>query len=184
MENQRGRGVFGKSIQALQLLNRLGYADPSGSLRLNLVYNPQGPSLPPPVAELEATYREELWKHFEIRFDALLTITNMPILRFAHRLERDGELDAYLSLLVNHFNPDTLPALMCRDLISVAYDGSLWDCDFNQMLEVPFGASDTPSSIWEGDDWSVFEGRPIGTAGHCFGCTAGSGSSCGGALVS
>jgi radical SAM/Cys-rich protein len=189
VERQRGRGVFGRSIDALRELNDLGYGkDPERIL--DLVYNPQGASLPPSQGELEATYREELARHFGIRFNRLITIANMPIKRFAHTLERDGELEAYMSLLINHFNPETVPGVMCRELVSVAYDGTLWDCDFNQMLEVPFGGRGTgprthsgPQTIWEVDDLGELAGRAIGTAAHCFGCTAGAGSSCGGALL-
>ncbi|NNL85499.1 MAG: radical SAM/Cys-rich domain protein [Myxococcales bacterium] len=185
VERQRGRGVFGRSIDALRELNGLGYGkDPERTL--DLVYNPQGASLPPSQAELEATYREELDRHFGIRFNRLITIANMPIKRFAHALERDGELEAYMSLLINHFNPETVPGVMCRELVSVAYDGTLWDCDFNQMLEIPFGGSgggSGPHTIWDVDDLGELTGRAIGTAAHCFGCTAGAGSSCGGALL-
>jgi radical SAM/Cys-rich protein len=185
VEKQRGKGVFGKSIDALRLLNDLGYGKKSSSLVLNLVHNPIGAELPPATEELERTYREQLQTLFEVQFNKLLTITNMPIKRFAHKLEREGRFEGYMSLLVNHFNPSTLKSLMCRDLISVGFDGRLWDCDFNQMLELPF-AGETKSleeTIWNDSDWSRFEGQPIGTDGHCFGCTAGAGSSCGGALT-
>jgi len=181
VDAQRGRGVFARSIDALQRLNRLGYGRPDASLRLDLVYNPQGPELPPPQAALEAQYREELRTKFGIAFDRLITITNMPIKRFARALERDGREEAYLSLLVNHFNPETVPALMCRHLVSVGYDGALYDCDFNQMLAIPLG--ERPRTIWDIDDFGAIEGEPIATATHCYGCTAGAGSSCGGALL-
>ncbi len=180
VDRQRGRGVFGRSIEALQRLNRLGYGLAGSDLRLDLVYNPLGPSLPPPQTELEARYREELRELFGIEFHRLLTITNMPIKRFAHDLEREGRSAEYLSLLVNHFNPETLPGLMCRELVSVGYDGRLYDCDFNQMLEI-----DPPSdarTIWDLEDLAELEGDAIATASHCFGCTAGAGSSCGGAI--
>lgn len=184
VERQRGRGVFGRSVEALQELNRLGYGT-EPERRLDLVYNPQGASLPPSQDELEATYRDELERHFGIRFDRLITIANMPIKRFAHALERDGEFEAYMSLLINHFNPETVPGVMCRELVSVAYDGTLWDCDFNQMLEVRFGGEGRglPQTIWDVEDLEGLAGKPIGTAAHCFGCTAGAGSSCGGALL-
>ncbi len=180
VDRQRGRGVFGLSIEALQWLNRLGYGRAGSDLRLDLVYNPLGPSLPPPQAELEARYREELREFFGIEFHRLLTITNMPIKRFAHDLEREGRSAEYLSLLVNHFNPETLPGLMCRELVSVGYDGRLYDCDFNQMLELdpPSGAR----TIWDLEDLAELKGA-IATASHCFGCTAGAGSSCGGSLA-
>jgi radical SAM/Cys-rich protein len=181
VEQQRGRGVFAKSIDALRRLNDMGYGKPGSSLVLDLVYNPLGPSLPPPQAELEARYRSELRKRFGIEFRRLLTITNMAIRRFAHALERDGQLEAYLGLLVNHFNPETLPGLMCRSLVSVGWDGNIYDCDFNQMLELPMPGP--ARTIWDLDDLKDLEGKPIATASHCFGCTAGAGSSCGGALA-
>ncbi len=181
VEQQRGRGVFDKSIRALQLLNRLGYGQVGSSRRLDLVYNPLGPTLPPAQAELEERYRKELGAHFDIVFHRLLTLANMPIKRFAQDLLRTGRHDEYLSLLVNHFNPDTLPALMCRTLFSVGHDGQLYDCDFNQMLEIPLGQG--ARSVWDVDDFALLEGAPIATASHCFGCTAGAGSSCGGAIV-
>ena len=181
VDAQRGRKVFARSIEALKQLNALGYAQPGSGLELDLVYNPLGPSLPPDQRELEATYRAELRELFGIGFDQLATITNMPIKRFAHALERDGRMSEYMSLLVTHFNRETVDALMCRSLVSVAWDGTLHDCDFNQMLELPLGAA--PSTIWDVDDLAELNGAPIATGEHCFGCTAGSGSSCGGALA-
>src|SRR5262249_17043042 len=132
VDAQRGKRVFERSIAALRKLNALGYGAGDG-LALDLVYNPLGPSLPPDQSELEATYRARLRGEFAIEFDHLATITNMPIKRFAHALERDGRHAEYMGLLVNHFNPITVPALMCRFLVSVGYDGALYDCDFNQM---------------------------------------------------
>ena len=181
VEKQRGRNVFDKSIEGLRELNRLGYGKPTSPLRLDLVYNPLGTSLPPSQAELEERYRKELAQLFGIEFHRLLTITNMPIKRFATFLLRRGEYEAYLSLLVNHFNPATVSQLMCRDLVSVGYDGTLYDCDFNQALELPLGGRHR--TIWDVDDLSELEGSTIATGQHCFGCTAGAGSSCGGALV-
>ncbi len=181
VESQRGRGVFGKSIEALSRLNQLGYARPGSGLELDLVHNPLGAFLPPPQQELEAKYREELGALFGITFNRLFTIANMPILRFAHDLARQGATERYLSLLVNHFNPATVPGLMCRSLISVAYDGALYDCDFNQMLEIPLGGA--PRTIWEVDRLDRLAGEAVATAAHCFGCTAGAGSSCDGALA-
>lgn len=180
VDAQRGKDVFRRSIDALQLLNGLGYGR-GDALVLDLVYNPLGPELPPPQAELEATYRKQLRALFEIEFHHLLTITNMPIKRFARALAREGRDSEYLSLLVNHFNPDTLAGLMCRDTLSVGWDGRLYDCDFNQMLELPLAGD--ARSVWDLDDASLLAGAPIATARHCFGCTAGAGSSCGGALV-
>ena len=146
-----------------------------------------GPSLPPAQAALEAKYHEELETRFGISFLRLLTITNMPISRFAHALERDGRYGEYMSLLVNHFNPATLEGLMCRSLVSVGHDGMLYDCDFNQMLELPLvpgvAGRKRPVTIWDLEDLRALEGRRIVTGSHCFGCTAGSGSSCGGALA-
>ena len=182
VDAQRGRRVFARSIEALRRLNELGYGRPGSGRELDLVYNPLGASLPPPQAELEARYREELAELFGIAFDRLITITNMPIRRFAHALARDGQHEAYMALLVNHFNPATVPALMCRDTISVGWDGRLYDCDFNQMLGMPLGAG--PRSLHELDDVEALAGGPIATASHCFGCTAGAGSSCSGALAS
>ena len=181
VDRQRGRGVFERSIEALRLLNALGYGLPGSPLGLDLVYNPQGPSLPPDERTLEASYREELRRGFGIEFHRLATLTNMPIKRFAHALARDGQHEAYMALLVNHFNAETIPALMCRHLVSVSYDGTLHDCDFNQMLELPLGSG--ARSLFEIDDLAELEGAPIATAPHCFGCTAGAGSSCGGALA-
>jgi radical SAM/Cys-rich protein len=181
VDAQRGRGVFERSIEALRRLNALGYARAGSGLRLDLVYNPLGASLPPPQRELEARYREELHRDFGIEFGSLLTLTNMPIKRFAHALERDGRLDMYLSLLVNHFNPATLPGLMCRSTLSVGFDGALSDCDFNQMLELPLGSR--ARSIFDVDTFEELAGEPVATASHCFGCAAGTGSSCGGSLV-
>jgi len=181
VEAQRGRGVFDRSIGALQRLNRLGYGRPGSDLGLDLVFNPQGAVLPPPQLELEERYRLELREFFGIEFHRLITITNMPIKRFAHTLEREGRAEAYLSMLVNHFNPETVPALMCRHLLSIGYDGEVFDCDFNQALKIPLG--DRNTTVWDLGDLRELEGAPIATASHCFGCTAGAGSSCGGALL-
>ncbi|MEZ4278789.1 MAG: arsenosugar biosynthesis radical SAM protein ArsS [Myxococcota bacterium] len=179
VDRQRGRGVFEGSIRELKRLNALGYGrDPA--LRLDLVYNPVGAFLPPAQATLEAEYRERLEADFGIVFDRLLTITNMPIQRFAHQLRRDGAYDDYMTLLVSHFDAANLPGVMCRSLVSVAWDGTLHDCDFNQALGLPLpGARRT---IFDVDDLDTLVGAPIATGAHCFGCTAGAGSSCGGAL--
>jgi radical SAM/Cys-rich protein len=176
---QRGRGVFDKSIKALQQLNGMGYGIAPGLL-LNLVYNPVGASLPPPQAALEADYRRRLSEDYGIRFHRLLTLTNMPISRFDQFLTQSGKRDTYLQLLVNQFNPETVGGLMCRSLISVGWDGKLYDCDFNQMLDL---SVDRGISIWSIESFDEFAGRRIATGEHCFGCTAGAGSSCGGALV-
>jgi radical SAM/Cys-rich protein len=181
VDRQRGSGVFRKSIEALHLLNGLGYGIPGSGLVLDLVYNPVGAFLPPPQEELERQYRSELRDNFGVEFDHVIAITNMPISRFAEQLRRAGEESAYMSLLVNHFNPATLERLMCRALVSVGYDGALYDCDFNQMLELPLGGGAT--SIFNVNDVAELAGMRIATASHCFGCTAGAGSGCGGALA-
>jgi radical SAM/Cys-rich protein len=180
VDQQRGRGVFEQSIAALRQLNALGYGEPESGLVLNLVYNPLGPTLPPPQAGLEAEYRRELRHRFDIRFNQLFTLSNMPISRFAHFLQRTGRHAAYMELLVNAFNPTTVAGLMCRDLVSVGWDGRLYDCDFNQMLEMPMAA---PYRHIRELDFEALAGAPIAVGEHCFGCTAGAGSSCGGALV-
>ena len=182
VDAQRGAGVFEKSIAALRTLNALGYGRPESPLRLDLVYNPVGAFLPPRQDQLEAEYRERLGERFGITFHHLLTITNMPISRFATQLARTGEAERYMGLLVNHFNPATVPGLMCRDLVSVGWDGRLYDCDFNQMLELPIGAP-RAGTIWDVDDLAAIDGAAIATGRHCFGCTAGSGSSCGGTIA-
>jgi radical SAM/Cys-rich protein len=180
VDGQRGKRVYERSLAALRQLNALGYGAPGRGLALDLVYNPLGASLPPPQAELETDYRREL-AALGIRFDRLLAIANMPIKRFARDLARRGEREAYLALLVAHFNPATVDGLMCRHTLSVAYDGRLYDCDFNQALDLPAAA--VPKTLFELQDLSTLEGGPIATATHCFGCTAGAGSSCGGALA-
>ena len=177
---QRGNGVFDKSIEGLQLLNRIGYGH-KPHLPLHLVYNPVGPELPPPQRELEATYKRELSRHFGITFNKLYTLTNMPIARYATYLRRRGELEAYYELLVTNFNPHSIDALMCRNTLNVSYTGEVFDCDFNQMLNLPL-ANQCRRFLWELDP-STLEGLPIHTARHCFGCTAGAGSSCQGALT-
>ena len=180
VEQQRGRGVFDGSIRALQRLNALGYGHSGSGLRLDLIYNPVGPFLPPSQESLEKEYRNELGERFGIVFDRLLTITNMPIKRFAHELHRDGRFEAYMDLLVNHFNAANVPGLMCHSLLSIGHDGTIYDCDFNQALEIlPPGPRRT---IFDLDDLDGLVGDGISTSTHCFGCTSGSGSSCGGAL--
>ncbi|HEY3131563.1 MAG TPA: arsenosugar biosynthesis radical SAM (seleno)protein ArsS [Acidobacteriota bacterium] len=179
VDKQRGKGVFDKSICALEVLNELGYGKGDSNLTLNLVYNPLGAYLPPPQEKLEGDYKRQLREHYGIEFDHLFTITNMPIKRFAEFLMRSGKHEQYMSLLVNHFNPATVEKLMCRSLVSVGWDGKLYDCDFNQMLEIKMPGV---STIWEIDSFSGMAGRLIATASHCFGCTAGSGSGCGGSL--
>ena len=177
---QRGEGVFEGSIAALQLLNSLGYGtDPS--LPLHLVYNPVGAFLPPSQAELEADYKRELKKHFGVVFNNLYTLTNLPIGRFASYLRRNNKLDEYMQLLIQAFNPATINGLMCRNTISVGWCGEVYDCDFNQQLGMQLN-NGAPIFLWDIDPASI-ENRRIMTGNHCFGCTAGAGSSCGGAIV-
>lgn len=181
VEAQRGRGVFDKSIRALRLLNELGYGKEATGLTLNLVYNPVGPFLPPPQSDLEADYKKELKELFGIQFNHLLTITNMPIKRFHDYLRRRGELDQYADLLTAHFNPEAANQVMCRNLISVSWNGGIYDCDFNQMLEMPLGGK--KRTIWEIESFEELQSKPIQFANHCYGCTAGAGSSCSGSLT-
>jgi len=181
VDKQRGAGAFDNSIEGIRLLNRLGYGQPGSRLRLSLVYNPTGPSLPPAQAGLAADYHRVLKERYDLVFHDLLTITNMPIARFANQLRADGRLASYEDLLRASFNPDTLPALMCRSLVSVSWDGRLFDCDFHQMTEVPLGAG--LGTVYDVHDLEGLRGTPIATRSHCFGCTAGAGSSCGGALA-
>ncbi len=180
VDAQRGRGVFDKSIRALQQLNELGYGMPGSALKLNLVYNPLGATLPPDQSRLEADYKRQLRERFSIEFHRLFTITNMPIKRFANFLQRSGKHAEYMTLLVEHFNAATVPSLMCRSLVSIGWDGALYDCDFNQMLEI--GTGGRGLTVWDFESFSELAGQQIATASHCFGCTAGAGSSCGGAL--
>ena len=179
VDGQRGNGVFTRSIEGLLELNRLGYG--TGTLKLDLVYNPTGPFLPPAQTGLERAYKEQLLQHYGVRFDSLITITNMPIARFRGDLQRQGTLDDYQALLLDSFNPGTLDGLMCRSLISVGWDGRLFDCDFNQMLDLGL-CEPARQTIFEIDDLDALSNRSIHTAEHCFGCTAGAGSSCAGSL--
>lgn len=180
VEKQRGQGVFGQSIAALQRLNALGYGRGDG-LALDLVYNPGGAFLPPAQAALEADYRARLQADFGIVFDRLYTLANMPIKRFLHALRREGRDAEYMQLLVDHFNPRAAEGVMCRNLVSVGWDGALYDCDFNQMLAMPAGGART--TLWDIARLDEIERRSIAFARHCYGCTAGAGSSCGGALA-
>jgi len=181
VDQQRGKGVFDRSIAALKQLNALGYGAEGSGLLLNLVFNPLGPKLPPPQAELEADYKKELLQQFGLVFNHLYTITNMPINRFLDDLNATGQTEQYFNLLINSFNPSSLDGLMCRTLISVGWDGQLYDCDFNQMLEIPLGPP-FPQTIND-FDYQTLAQRRIVTDQHCYGCTAGCGSSCGGALT-
>lgn len=181
VEAQRGKQVFDPSIRGLQRLNALGYGRAGSGLQLDLVYNPLGATLPPDVAELEQDYRRELGELFGIEFNQLIAIANMPIKRWADWLRRRGEYDGYLELLEDSFNPVTVPSVMCRELVSIGYDGGLYDCDFNQQLEL--SAPIAARTIWDLKSFDELSDAAIATERHCFGCTAGTGSSCGGALV-
>ena len=180
-DRQRGEGVFDKSIAAIQKLNKLGYGKEATGLTFNLVYNPVGAFLPPSQEELEKDYKRELYDHFGIVFNNLLTITNMPISRFLDYLLQSGNYDNYMHKLVDSFNPCAATNVMCKFIVSVSWDGGLYDCDFNQMLElnVNHGA---PTHIKD-FDMEKIRNRRIVTGQHCYGCTAGAGSSCGGATA-
>jgi len=182
VDRQRGKGVFGQSISALRRLNAFGYGRPASDLRLSLVYNPQGPSLPPAQGALEETYRAHLRANFGVEFNSLLTLANMPIQRFGSTLLSKGQFGEYMSLLRSSHREENLEQVMCRSLVSVDWQGYVYDCDFNQMLGLPLrinGKSRERLADLIGRDLS---GAPITVADHCFGCTAGQGSSCGGAL--
>jgi radical SAM/Cys-rich protein len=183
VDAQRGEGVFDGSIKALQLLNSLGYGV-DVDLPLHLVYNPVGAFLPPPQAELEADFKRELFSHFGIVFNKLYTITNLPIGRFAAYLRHNNKLEEYMEVLTNAFNPGTIDGLMCRNTISVGWRGEVYDCDFNQQLGMQWSGNggSAPLFLWDVDPDKI-DNRPIMTGNHCFGCTAGTGSSCGGALI-
>jgi radical SAM/Cys-rich protein len=183
VNEQRGEGVFDRSIAAFQKLNALGYGR-TPELILNFVYNPNGAFLPPPQVALENDYRIAMRENFGIEFNSLYTITNMPISRFASWLKREGRLHEYMTLLKDSFNSSTVDALMCRNTINVGWQGGVYDCDFNQMMNLPLLHAETgaPLHVWDIDP-DTFCGLPIRTGNHCFGCTAGGGSSCGGALV-
>ena len=179
---QRGAGVFAKSIEALRKLNALGYGQEGSKLRLNLVYNPVGAFLPPAQPAAEADFKRELAARHGIVFHSLYTITNMPINRFLDFLLRSGNYDRYMEKLVNAYNPVAAAGVMCRYTLSVGWDGTLYDCDFNQMLDLPLGF-DTPAHIRDFQT-SIHGSRRITVGQHCYGCTAGSGSSCGGVTAS
>ena len=179
---QRGDGVFDRSIKALQQLNKLGYGQEGCGLTLNLVYNPQGANLPPPQAALERDFKKHLREHYGIVFNQLLTITNMPIKRFGSTLVSKGQFDEYMQLLKSNYAQSNLDNVMCKDLISIDWRGYVYDCDFNQMLELPTQTGSKPKThIQDLLDVDI-HGLSIVIADHCYGCTAGQGSSCGGAL--
>jgi radical SAM/Cys-rich protein len=178
---QRGPGVFDKSIEALKRLNAVGYGVEGSGLVLNLVYNPVGAFLPPPQASIEADFKRELLARYGVTFGRLYTITNMPIKRFLEYLRRSGNEERYMRRLVDAFNPSAVEGLMCRTTLSVDWTGRLYDCDFNQMLGLGVEEG-LPQTIGEFDPEKL-KGRSVATDAHCFGCTAGAGSSCGGAVV-
>lgn len=181
VNEQRGEGVFDNSIKGLHLLNKLGYGKQK-NLTLDLVFNPNGPKLPPDQKELQADYKRELKKHFGIVFNELYAITNLPVARFASWLRRNGHLEDYMALLAESFNPASVAGLMCRDTISVDWEGNVFDCDFNQQMNMHLGRQGEPWKLWDLDE-KTWQHTPIRTASHCYGCTAGQGSSCGGAVT-
>ncbi len=178
-DKQRGKGVFEKSIEALQALNQVGYAVVP-ELTLDLVYNPGGAFLPPDQKQLQADYKQKLKDDFGIVFNQLFALANLPVSRFEHSLTRDGQFDDYMQLLLDNFNPQTVNSVMCKTLISIDWTGKVYDCDFNQMLELPL-ADKKDIFLWQISSAELLK-QKIATRYHCFGCTAGAGSSCGGAL--
>jgi len=177
---QRGAGVFDKSVEAIKKLNAVGYGIEDTDLILNLVYNPTGAFLPPAQSQIEADFRREMETRYHLFFNHLFTITNVPVARFLDYLRRSGNEEKYMRKLVAAFNPATVENLMCRNLISVDWTGKLYDCDFNQMLELAVDKR-APQTIFD-FDLEKLKNRQIVTANHCFGCTAGAGSSCGGTV--
>ena len=187
VDRQRGKGVYETSIRVLKKLNALGYGIAGSGLVLNLVYNPQGPSLPPSQAKLEADYRRRLGEEHGVQFSSLLTLANMPIARFGSMLVSKKQFGAYMELLRRSYREENLESLMCRDLVSVDWQGYVYDCDFNQMLGLPLTLAGRPrvklSELLERDIGGRLQGNAVAVRDHCFGCTAGQGSSCGGALT-
>jgi radical SAM/Cys-rich protein len=182
VDRQRGKGVFDTSLRALRRLNELGYGRDGSGLELKLVYNPQGPSLPPPQCALEADYKRELGTRYGIVFNSLLTLANMPIQRFGSTLISKGQFNDYMRTLRAAHRDENLDAVMCRDLVSVDWQGYVYDCDFNQMLGLPLRINGTPRTHVRDLIGKALEGNAIVVMDHCYGCTAGQGSSCGGAL--
>lgn len=180
VEKQRGKGVFGKSERALKMLNKLGYAKDGSPLKLHLVYNPVGAYLPGAQAQLQADYKTRLREDLGVEFNDLYTITNMPIKRFLHFLRNEGKEREYMQLLIDNFNPAAAAGVMCVDMVSVSWDGYLYDCDFNQMMDIPLAWK--RRSLWDIENFNDVP-EAIALDNHCYGCTAGAGSSCGGALV-
>jgi len=182
VDRQRGKGVYDLSIKALKRLNALGYGAAGSSLALNLIYNPQGASLPPPQAKLEADYKRVLGETHGIVFNRLYTLANMPIQRFGSMLVSKGQFNGYMRLLREAHRPENLETVMCRTLLSVDWQGYVYDCDFNQMLDLPLQAAGKPHVRLAELIGRDLAGNPIAVRDHCYGCTAGQGSSCGGAL--
>jgi radical SAM/Cys-rich protein len=183
VDRQRGEGVYERSITGIRQLNALGYGDPDSGLTLNLVYNPQGPTLPPAQIKLEEDYRRVLGDSFGIRFSHLFTLANMPIQRFGSTLVSKGQFAGYMALLRSSYRPENLESVMCRSLLSVDWQGHVYDCDFNQMLGLPLAVAGRPKARLADLLGRDLEGTAIAVADHCYGCTAGQGSSCGGALA-
>ncbi len=181
-DKQRGKGAFEKSIESILLLNKRGYGKEGTRLNLNLVYNPVGAFLPAPQKTLEADFKRELYKKYGIVFNSLFVMTNLPINRFERQLKQSGTYQEYMTTLVRAFNPKAAEAVMCRFLVSVSYDGGIFDCDFNQMLKRDVVVEDEPMTIFNFDYQKLIR-RRITFGSHCFGCTAGSGSSCSGAIA-
>lgn len=183
VDKQRGKGVFSSSLEALKKLNQLGYGREDSGLRLNLVYNPQGPSLPPAQGPLEAAYKTHLGEHYGIVFNRLFTLANMPIARFGSMLISKGQFNEYMTLLRSAYAAENLKSVMCRSLLSVDWQGYVYDCDFNQMLGLPMLVAGRPRTHLSQIKGQSVDGNPIVVREHCYGCTAGQGSSCGGALA-
>jgi radical SAM/Cys-rich protein len=183
VDKQRGKGTFDASIRALRQLNEIGYGRPDGDLVLNLVYNPVGPHLPPPQEKLEQDYKRILGEKFGIVFNHLFCLTNMPITRYATHLKLRGEYDDYRNLLEASFNTATLDQVMCRALISIGWNGSVYDCDFNQVLDLPLTDAEGERLDISSLTLEQVNRQPISIGDHCYACTAGAGSSCGGALL-
>ena len=184
VDKQRGKGTFDGSIRALQIFNELGYGKPESGLTMNLVYNPVGPHLPPPQKKLEQDYKRILREQFSIEFNHLFCLTNMPITRYATHLKLRREYDPYMELLETNFNPGTVDQVMCRDLISIGWDGWVYDCDFNQMLDLPIANGDGKRLHISSLTLDQLAEPAITVGNHCYACTAGAGSSCGGTLIS
>ena len=180
VEKQRGSGVFDKSINAIKILNKLGYGKTDTGLQLNLVYNPINPTLPPPQEKLESDYKKALYEKYDITFNKLYTITNMPINRYADFLKMTGELEEYFELLANNFNQQNLKNLMCKKTLSIDWEGQIYDCDFNQQLKLK--SLSGPKNLYDLLNYSSSFDYQIAANNHCFACTAGAGSSCGGSL--